>query len=328
MKILVITNQIDSQASPDDQDTLVQASHVCQALEDLGHVVQQGTFTDREQFNHLLSLYAPDFIFNLVELVSGSFANAYQFIEILETLKIPFSGAGSCALRESSNKLSAKHRLVEAGIPTPACFEADSPHAEFAANTLYIIKPVSECGSLFIDSQSVASFTDCQQLRQLLQNKQARFQRRFFAEQYLAGSELYVSLLQKEAGVAVLPIAELKLEKLDDNPFRILRYKDKWLPASEDFFEKHRLFHSAESEISYVQQIKEIALRCWDIFKLGSAARIDFRLDQDKKPHVLEINANPALTPGTGFVRAALEAGISYQNLINQLIKVNFKILS
>ena len=54
--------------------------------------------------------------------------------------------------------------------------------------------------------------------------------------------------------------------------------------------------------------LRAIASRCWDIFGLRGYARVDFRVDADGRPWVLEVNANPCLSPDAGFA-AALAAG-------------------
>jgi len=42
--------------------------------------------------------------------------------------------------------------------------------------------------------------------------------------------------------------------------------------------------------------LNKYALKCWDVFGLKGYARVDFRVDADGKPWVLEINANPCLS--------------------------------
>jgi D-alanine-D-alanine ligase len=48
---------------------------------------------------------------------------------------------------------------------------------------------------------------------------------------------------------------------------------------------------------------------------------VDFRVDADGAPLILEINANPCITPGAGFAAAAAQAGISYAELIDALVR-------
>ena len=51
-----------------------------------------------------------------------------------------------------------------------------------------------------------------------------------------------------------------------------------------------------------------LAVECWRLFDLAGYARVDFRVDSRGQPWILEINANPCLSPDAGFA-AALCAG-------------------
>ena len=54
---------------------------------------------------------------------------------------------------------------------------------------------------------------------------------------------------------------------------------------------------------------------------LQGYARVDFRIDRNGKPWVLEVNANPCISPDSGFIAAALKAGVSsYNEVINHII--------
>ena len=59
-------------------------------------------------------------------------------------------------------------------------------------------------------------------------------------------------------------------------------------------------------------QIKRLALDCWRLFDLRGYVRVDFRVDRAGQPWILEINANPCLSPEAGYAAALDEAGVSY----------------
>jgi len=62
-------------------------------------------------------------------------------------------------------------------------------------------------------------------------------------------------------------------------------------------------------------------MQCWELFKLKGYVRIDFRVDSDNNPFVLEINANPCLAPDSGFVAACEKYGMKYTDIIKNIIK-------
>jgi len=63
-----------------------------------------------------------------------------------------------------------------------------------------------------------------------------------------------------------------------------------------------------------------MALRCWDLFGLHGYARVDLRVDEKNRPWVLEVNANPCLSPDAGFAAALAEAGISFTEAVGFIL--------
>ncbi len=55
--------------------------------------------------------------------------------------------------------------------------------------------------------------------------------------------------------------------------------------------------------------LNKYALKCWEVFGLRGYAHVDFRVDANEKPWVLEINANPCLSSDAGFMAAAKQGG-------------------
>jgi len=50
-------------------------------------------------------------------------------------------------------------------------------------------------------------------------------------------------------------------------------------------------------------------------------ARVDFRVDQDNVPWVLEINANPCLSPDAGFLASGLRRGLDFNQVVERIIR-------
>ena len=57
-----------------------------------------------------------------------------------------------------------------------------------------------------------------------------------------------------------------------------------------------------------------------DLFGLAGYARVDFRVDGEGRPTILEVNVNPCLNPDAGFAAAAAQGGLSYRDLIGSII--------
>ena len=69
-----------------------------------------------------------------------------------------------------------------------------------------------------------------------------------------------------------------------------------------------------------LSQLQDIAKNCWHLFGLRGYARVDFRVDKDGNPWVLEINANPCLSLEAGFAAAIELAGVKYHKAIEYIV--------
>jgi D-alanine-D-alanine ligase len=101
---------------------------------------------------------------------------------------------------------------------------------------------------------------------------------------------------------------------------KIVDYKAKWDADSFEYNNTIRNFDFYENDANLISALREIALRCWDVFSLRGYARIDFRVDNNGKPWVLEINSNPCLSPDAGFAAALQQAKIKYHEAIGFII--------
>ncbi|MFZ3056642.1 MAG: hypothetical protein WA098_07795, partial [Smithella sp.] len=75
-----------------------------------------------------------------------------------------------------------------------------------------------------------------------------------------------------------------------------------------------------DDDAPLISSLSEISLQCWNIFSLRGYARVDFRVDNNGKPWVLEINTNPCLSPDAGFAAALAQANIQYHDAIGLIL--------
>ena len=57
------------------------------------------------------------------------------------------------------------------------------------------------------------------------------------------------------------------------------------------------------------------------LFKLRGWARVDFRVDAAGEPWILEVNANPCISPDAGFAAALERASIPYEEGIRRILE-------
>lgn len=322
MKMTIVHPDISDDVGKDEQDVLVQAETISSALLELGHQVSRLPVTlDLMEFQHDLDREMPDLVFNLVETLDGTGRFLHFVPSLLERRKLPFTGSGSESLYVTTGKVLAKERMRYAGIPTPS-WRTGTGTGTIALNPdfkpPYIVKPVWEDASVGLDDASIVQSPE--NLLDLLQEKTDRYGN-CFVESFVEGREFNVSLLAGGgADVEVLPAAEILFEQYPEGKPRIVGYDAKWEPDSFEFQNTPRTFEFAQDDATLVEKLGVLSRRCWKAFDLRGYARVDFRVDRDSNPWVIEINANPCISPDAGFTAAAARAGIGYTDMIERIV--------
>ena len=139
---------------------------------------------------------------------------------------------------------------------------------------------------------------------------------RFYAESYIDGREFNLALLTGE----FLPAAEIQFVEFPDDKLRIVDFRAKWEEDSFEYTHTPRTFDFPAADQPLLAELQSIARRCWDFFNLRGYARVDFRVDRNNRPWVLEINTNPCLSPDGGFHAAAERNGLSFTKTVERIV--------
>jgi D-alanine-D-alanine ligase len=231
--------------------------------------------------------------------------------ELLEILRIPYTGPGVRSCMRSIDKVAAKLEFRATGVPTPdwAAFNALAFRELGAAETLeeigdelgypLVIKPASGGSSLGVRFAAtpaevpealVAAFS---------------YDDRVLIERHVAGRELAVSMLN---GIA-LPAVEARPR--DEDRFNY-----------EARYEIGRTEYICPADLGAAEgQVLDASLRAWDALGFEDIARIDLIL-ADEGPQVLEANAIPGLTDTSLLPMAAEAAGFEFERLCERLIEL------
>lgn len=322
MKIAIFYGKPTEGSGKDEQDTLVQAETIAETLQILGHapIHIPLSFNLQEAFD-AFTQHAPDLVFNLVESIATHGRLIHVAPALLDVLQLPYTGAGTNAMFLTSNKLLAKQQLVCAGLPTPTWFSAKTlQNNPVVMQSRYILKSVWEHASIGLSEAAVFETGSSAELRDFLHTHSEQQRGESFFEAYIEGREFNLSLLAGKHGVEVLPPAEISFDTYPVGKLRIVDYRAKWEEESFEYQNTPRRFNFAPEDDTLLENLKTLARRCWNLFELRGYARVDFRVDQDNQPWILEINANPCLSPDAGFMTAAAQAGLTMLQVVERII--------
>ncbi len=314
-KCLIIYNEPASGALPDELDVLDQVNFIEQTLKELEYDVSRRGITD-DFFREIVQISGQgyEFVFNLVESVGNKAEILYFIPALLNMYHIPYTGCSVEATFVTSSKVLARKIMKSNGIPVAGGYNV-SEADKLIKGKKYILKPVWEDGSLGITEDSVFTFNGV--LPEIVRDKNDRH---WFIEDFIDGREFNISVKAGPAGPEMLPPAEMIFHGYTDDIPRIVSYKAKWIEGSFQFENSRRNFPEDLSP-RLMNNLRDAVFGCWQTFGLKGYARVDMRVDDDENVYVLEVNANPCISPGSGFISAGVHAGYSYREIIRDIIK-------
>jgi D-alanine-D-alanine ligase len=324
MRVAILHDRVTDESAPDALDVLVQAGAVSRALEGLGHepcIV--ACDLDLAALAGRLGRERPDAVFNLVESLDGHGRLIHLVPALLDALGLPYTGAPGEAMFLTSGKLLCKRRLRAGGLPTPDWIahpaRPDDPVPE-AAGT-WIVKSAWEHASIGLDDDSIVAAGAAEALARILASRARGLGGECFAERFVDGREFNLSVLADRGRPEVLPPAEIVFDAFPEDKPRIVGYAAKWRAGSFEYDNTPRRFDFDPSDRPLVDELVRLASDAWNAFGLRGYARVDFRVDGGGRPWILEINANPCLSPDAGFAAALERARVAYDEAIGRILE-------
>lgn len=261
---------------------------------------------------------APDLVFNLCESLGGDSRHEAVLPALFELRGLRYTGSGPLALGTALRKDRTQAILRAYGVPTPAGFVVEAEEALPAELPPFplIVKPTREDASTGIWLRSVVE--DRAALCARVDEVRRRYRQPVLVERFIAGRELYVSLLGNGREPLALPLHEIDFAAMPRGAPHIVTYDGKWSPSSAEY----RGTQSVRALLSEALRdlCAEVARAAFSALELRDYARIDLRVASDGSPFVIDVNPNCDLSDGAGVARAASFAGLSYPDLIERIV--------
>ena len=300
------------------KDPLHDREEIFEALTKLGHEPSYHVLDGKNPSLLALAKCDADLIFNLTESYAGDDTRDKDIASYLELLQFPYTGSGPQALLLAQNKSIAKKIFDFHKIRTPdfaTSYKGRTDHSHDIEFPL-IVKPVSEDGSIGIDSGSVVD--SVKELMERIHYIHEEFDTPALIEEYIEGREIYAAVLGNE-NPEVLPLIELDLSKLPKGTPRIACQDVKFDHETEAYkVTKSAPVEDLDEETT--QKLQETGLAAYRALGLRDYGRIDMRLNKKGEVYVIEANPNPWLASVAEFTMAAKKAGYTYTDMIEKMV--------
>ncbi len=238
--------------------------------------------------------------------------NKIWFSDFLDDNHIRYMGSSRPALELEYDKSMAKKQVGDHGINTAPSFVA-SPD-QYESSEIFIdyplfIKPLFEGDSRGIDSKSLAhNFKEYEEkVRSIYDNQNTQA----LVEKYLSGKEYTVGVIQDfENDTYQIKPVELTLEKVNGN-FAVLGFDEK-------LADKELVLEVEDETVKAL--VSKLALDAFQAIGANGYGRIDIKMDEHGVPFFLEANLIPGLGYGYFYRCYKLNGGISYEEMLLELV--------
>ncbi len=264
--------------------------------------------------NKGVDAHAVDVDQNIVtELDAGNYQRAFIVLHgrggedgtmqgLLEVMKLPYTGSGVMGSSIAMDKLKTKQIWLAMGLPTPEFYILDSKQScEKALETLslpLIVKPVLEGSSIGMSKveakeELIPAWQKAQQCGGVV-----------IAERWIEGDEYTAAILDDQ----VLPMIKLK------TTHKFYDYDAKYEADDTQYICPCGLTNDQESKFA------ELTMQAFNAVNASSWGRVDFIVDQNNQPWLIEVNTVPGMTGHSLVPMAAKQAGLSFDDLVISIL--------
>lgn len=248
-------------------------------------------------------------------ITHGKFGEDGAIQGILEWLKVPYTGSSIIASAISMDKWITKQiaKSNNIFIPKAHLIQKANIHNINLKNiwqelskkdSAVFIKPRDDGSS--VNTYKTKNFEEFSNtISQLNLNNSD-----YIAEEFISGREITVSIIEsKPSQFILLPVLELKPK----NEF--YDFHAKYTKGMTEFI------LPAKIEQSVLKKIEADSIKIFTTVGCSSFGRIDYILDKENNPYLLEINSLPGMTDTSDLPAQAASSGIKYDDLVEIILK-------
>ena len=244
---------------------------------------------------------------NLAQLWQQTFTKAFIVLhgrggedgaiqQHLEQHNIAYTGSNVVASKQCINKATSKAIWAKHNLPLAPSVLATigKPIPKINFPLPWAVKPILEGSSI-----GISKVNHSNELKQALALAW-QYDQQALIEYWITGDEYTVSILNR----ATLPVIKII--------------------AAEGFYNYQSKYHSNKTQYlcpcdlseSREQQLQKIALNGFNLLGAKTWGRVDFIVDKQQRPYLLEINTVPGMTSHSLLPMAAKAVGLNFDQLV------------
>lgn len=229
---------------------------------------------------------------------------------ILDMKGIKYTGSKMLSSAVTMDKILSKILFDKFNIPTPKwipiysnTFNIAEINDEIKTKVGYpvIVKPNDQGSTV-----GLSIVKDQSTLLQAIELA-AKYSEKILIEQFIEGRELTVGIV----GDTIFPVLEIVPSH------EIYDYECKYTSGMSNYFVP------AEIDENVSELLKRVSLKAFKLLECEGYARLDYRLTTNNEFYLLEINTLPGMTSLSLLPKMAKANNISFEELINQIIKIS-----
>jgi D-alanine-D-alanine ligase len=292
---------------------------VISTLRSIGHEVWPiGVRSELGVIRAAIDEHKPHLAFNLLEEFDGYPLFDQHVVAYLELTKQKYTGCNPRGLTLTRDKALTKKILSYHRIHVPhfAVFPLNRK-VERPRRLRFplFVKSLSDEGSIGIAQASLVRDDD--KLKERVDFIHRQNQTAALAEEYIEGREIYVGVIGNQKLQSYTPW-ELLMTNLSEGAPNIATGKVKWdLEYQKKIGLKTR---PAELEPKVSKEFERLSKRIYRILGLSGYARIDYRMNEQGRVYLIEVNPNPQIAHNEDFADSADHCGIGYEALLQKIL--------
>jgi D-alanine-D-alanine ligase len=247
---------------------------------------------------------------------------------LLESVGLPYTGSGPAACMRATNKVLAKHLMLEAHIPTPPFHTlreasikelgaaAALPQMERSLGFPLVVKPAKGGSALGVKFASSSEALPGSMVGAF------SYDHTILLERYVKGRDLAVSVLDTGASAVV---GDTNEQAPQPTALPVVEA----VPREEDFYDYESRYEigmttfvcPADLPPDTTARAQELAVQVYRLLGCHGVARVDLMFEPDSgELWVLETNVVPGLTETSLLPQAADAAGIGFDELLELIL--------